>query len=278
MKTNILKAICNLTKNENNDLRDIYKGSNRENITGEALEYYIKDLFCDSFGEKDIDKKDKAYSKYFSYIGNQNNPPSFIVSGSDAVEIKKIKDIRGVVLDSPYPKSNLYSKSSMITQACRGCEEWETKDIIYSIGTVYEDELKLLWMVYGDCFIADREVYGRISNKISKGINELSDIELLNAEPSMIDPLGITRFSLIGNCTIDNPIKIFDYVVPVNQNAEFSVKAIMLEDKYLSFPKKDRLKIESVANEGFTVKSIKIKSPNNPVKLMKAKLLSLEVI
>lgn len=277
METNILKAICNLTKIKNNDLKNIYKGSNRANIVGEALEYYIKDLFCDSFGAKDINKKDKAYSKYFSYIGNQNNPPDFIISEGDALEVNKTKGTEGIVLNSPYPKSKLYTESPMITQACRDCEEWQAKDLIYSIGTVLSGKLKLLWMIYGDCFVADKDIYKGIRNKISGDMNELSDMELSDAGPSTVDPLGITRFSLRSSCTVDNPVKIFDYAVPINQNIKFSVKAILSEDKYLSFPKEDRLKIESITNKNFAINNIKIKSPDNPAKLMRAKLLSLEV-
>ncbi len=278
METNILKAIYNLKKYSNNNFEEIYRGKNRANVMGEALEYYVKDLFCDSLREKTVEEKDKAYSKYFSYIGNQNNPPDFIISKGDVVEVEKVEGIGVIALNSLYPKSKLHSESDMITQACKDCEQWKIKDIIYSIGTVSNSSLKLLWMIYGDCFVADRDVYEGIRSKISRGINKLSDIQSPYVEPSIIDPLGITGFLLNSKCTIGNPMKIFDYAVSVNQNAKFSVKTIMLEEKYLSFPKEDRLKIENIVNKNFTVKNIKIKSPNNPAKLMRAKLLNLEEI
>lgn len=277
METNILKAICNLTKIENNDLKNIYKGSNRANIVGEALEYYIKDLFCDSFGVKDINKKDKAYSKHFSYIGNQNNPPDLIISGGDALEVKKINGIGGIALNSSYPKSKLYSGSSMITQACRDCEEWKTKDIIYSIGTVSGEKLKLLWMVYGDCYAASREVYERIRNKMSEGVNELPGVEFSETNElgrvNKVDPLGITYLRIRGMWGIEHPHRVFNYVTKYDKNKKFSFFALMRTTKYDCFPKVDREAIEAIKNKSLLISDIEIKDPDNPAKFIPAKLI-----
>ena len=61
---------------------------------GDALEYYIKDLFCNSLHENDIEKKNIIYEENFSYFGNQNNPPDFIVKDGDAIEVKKLKVLK----------------------------------------------------------------------------------------------------------------------------------------------------------------------------------------
>jgi hypothetical protein len=89
--TNLLIAIKNIIENPVNDIILNYKGSNRANSSGYALEQYIKDVFCNSFFEKDIEKKDQIFSQYFSYLGNQNNPPDAVIRGADAIEIKKIE-------------------------------------------------------------------------------------------------------------------------------------------------------------------------------------------
>jgi hypothetical protein len=49
----------------------------------------------------------------------------------------------------------------MITTACRACEEWEVKDMIYATGHLpkEEEQLKSLWLIYGECFCANIEVY-----------------------------------------------------------------------------------------------------------------------
>lgn len=277
MTTNILKAICSLTKHKSNDLRNIYKGINRANIMGEALEYYVKDLFCDSLKEKDIDKKDKLYSKYFSYIGNQNNPPDFIISGGDAAEVKKIEGIGGIALNSSYPKSKLYSGSSMITQACRDCEKWETKDIIYSIGTVSGGALKLLWMVYGDCYAANSEVYERVKNKISEGVNELPGVEFSETNElgrvNKVDPLGITYLRIRGMWGIEHPNKVFNYAAKYDRNKKFSFFALMRDTKYNTLPEIDRKTVESIKDKSFLISDVEIKDPDNPARFIPAKLI-----
>ncbi len=277
MGTNILKAICNLSKYQDNDLKSIYKGSNRANIIGEALEYYVKDLFCGSLEEKNIYKKDKKHSGYFSYIGNQNNPPDLIISGGDAVEVKKIEGIGGIALNSSYPKSKLCSRSTMITQACRDCEKWETKDIIYSIGTVSGGKLKLLWMVYGDCYAANSEVYERVRDKISKGVNELPGVEFSNTNElgrvNKVDPLGITYLRIRGMWGIAHPNKVFDYVAKYDKGKKFSFFALMKSEKYNSFPKADREAIEGIRSKLFLILDVEIKDPNNPARFMPAKLI-----
>ncbi|GEM_PF-6491591 len=90
---------------------------------GEALEYYVKDLFCDCLREKSVDEKDKVYSKYFSYIGNQNNPPDLIISKGDAVEVNvpaQISIATFAELNVPvqnlivtFPKLNMYRNWSL---------------------------------------------------------------------------------------------------------------------------------------------------------------------
>lgn len=89
-----------------------YRASNRANRVGDALEFYIKDLFCNSLNENDLEKKNEIYGKYFSYIENQNNPPDIIVKQGDAIEVKKIESLRsGIALNSSYPKDKLFSDS-----------------------------------------------------------------------------------------------------------------------------------------------------------------------
>ena len=89
METNLLIAITNLVKNPITELMSHYRAANRANSMGDALELYIKDLFCNSLNENDINEKNEIYSEYFSYLGNQNNPPDMIIKQGDAIEVKK---------------------------------------------------------------------------------------------------------------------------------------------------------------------------------------------
>lgn len=279
METNLLIAITNLVKEPVINLTSHYRVVNRANSMGDALEFYVKDLFCNSLNENNLAKKNEIYSKYFSYVGNQNNPPDIMIKGGDAIEVKKIESLRsGLALNSSYPKDKLFSDSLMITTACRDCENWREKDLIYVVGVAGDDKLKVLWFVYGNCYSASKEIYERIRDKISKGVNELQDVEFSETKElgrvNRVDPLGITYLRIRGMWGIENPIKVFEYVAPFEKNAELSVNAIILKEKYLSFPEKDRKNLEKLISDKFIIKNISIKSPNNPAKLLEAKLLS----
>lgn len=279
METNLLISIINIVKDPITNLVSHYSAANRANSMGDALEFYLKDLFCNSMNENNLGKKNEIYSKYFSYIGNQNNPPDIIIKQGDAIEVKKIESFHsGIALNSSYPKDKLFSDSSMITSACRDCEDWREKDLVYAVGVSKDGKLKALWLIYGNCYAASKEIYERIKSKISKGVNELQGVEFSKTKElgrvNRVDPLGITYLRIRGMWGIENPIRVFGYVAPIDPRAELSVNAIMLKEKYLSFPEKDRVSIENLIGVGLSIKDIRIKSPNNPAKLLEAKLIS----
>lgn len=283
MTTNILKAIINLVEFKRNDLVGFYNSTIRINQMGDALEYYIKDLFCTSIGNNNKAEKDKEHSRYLSYIGNQNNPPDFIINGSDAVEVKKVESIKtSIALNSSYPKSKMHSDSPMITNACRECEKWEVKDIIYAIGSAPKPNthIKLLWFLYGDCFAAEKKTYERILKRISGGVNSINGVEFSKTKElgriNKVDPLGITYFRVRGMWGIDNPLKIFDYIIDYDKNRDFTLYSIIKKSKYMSFPSEDIRKLERLVEqeENFKIINIEIKDPNNSAKFIKAKLIS----
>ena len=279
METNLLKAIKNIVQNPNNDLVSQYRSLNRMNSMGEALEFYVKDIFSGLLSENDLTKKEQAYSQFFSYLGNQNNPPDIIIKNGDAIEVKKHLGIRpnGLALNSSYPKDFLYSDSPMITTACKECEEWSKKDLLYVVGSILDNKIKSLWFVYGNCYAASREVYEKIKNAITEGVNSLPDIESGETNElgrvNKVDPLGITDLRIRGMWAIKHPIKVFDYIPEISFDADFKVNAILLTSKYDSFPKEDRTEIEALVSDNFIIKDIQIKSPNNPAKFLDAKLI-----
>ena len=165
----------------------------------------------------------------------------------------------------------------MITSACRSCEKWEEKDLIYAVGVAKEKKIKSLWFVYGDCYAADAKIYERISNKITKGIGDIPRIELAKSKElgrvNKVDPLGITYLRIRGMWGIENPSKAFNYIYDIDHNIEFYAAALILEEKYLSFPEAHRKNIEKMVNKNFIIKDVSLKSPNNPAMLSGAKLL-----
>lgn len=278
--TNILQALKNLTDNPITDISARYQanGRNRANSMGEALEAYVKDLFCNTFDTQNETEKNRICSEKFSYIGNQNNPPDLMIANGDAIEVKKIESVGSqIALNSSYPKDKLYSDSPMITQDCRECENWREKDIIYIVGAMQQDKLKALWFVYGDCYAASKDIYERIKNKISEGVNSLPDVEFSETKElgrvNKVDPLGITYLRIRGMWGIDNPVHVFDYITNIERDSELTVNAVMLTEKYNSFPESDRQAIENITSDNFTISDVEIKSPNNPARLLNAKLI-----
>ncbi len=278
MNTNLLIVLKNIVDNPITSLVSHYSSSNRMNNMGEALELYVKDIFCNSLEVETLAEKNEIFSKYFSYIGNQNNPPDLMIKGGDAIEVKKIESLNsGIALNSSYPKNKLYSHSAMITKACRECENWTEKDLLYVVGVTKNDVLKSPWFVYGDCYAASSEIYERIRAKISSGLRELADVEFAETNElgrvNRVDPLGITYLRIRGMWHFENPNKVFDYVTETNM-ADLTVNALILKSKYDSFPVKDRKSIEAIKTDDFSIKDVSIKSPDNPAKLLNAKLIS----
>ena len=279
MNTNILVAIKNIVKSPVTNLVSFYNSHNRINNVGEALEIYIKDVFANSVNVPSLEEKNRIYSEVFSYLGNQNNPPDIMIRGGDAIEVKKIESATsGLALNSSYPKDRVYCDSPMITSACKSCEDWSVKDLIYAVGNEKDSKLKSLWFVYGDCYAAQPETYERIKNKITAGINELSDVELTETNEigrvNRVDPLGITYLRIRGMWGIDNPRKVFNYISNIVNDGEFNLNLIISESKYKSFPESDRKSLEQLNDSNFNVLDIKIKSPNNPAQLINAKLIT----
>ena len=277
---NVLTAIRTIINHPISDLVNYYQSKNRINQMGEALEGFIKDIFADTVTESDQQKKLLRYSEVFSYSGNANNPPDLILRMGDAVEVKKIESIgAGIALNSSYPKSKLYADSPLITSHCRNCEDWQEKDIIYAIGVAPGKKLKLLWLIYGDCYAADREIYERIIDTIAIGINRIPGVDFSKTRElgrvNKVDPLNITYLRIRGMWGIQNPLSVFDYVdLGYQKDASFQMIALMKKSKYLSLPIQDREQLEALINNNFQIIDIEIKSPNNPVQLIPAKVIS----
>jgi hypothetical protein len=282
MVTNLLKAIITIKKRTDFNLSKINvisKGRasavNRANNMGEALEYFTKDAFCNTFDELNAQKKKDIYCENFSYLGNQNNPPDIIIKNSDAIEVKKIDGIKAsdLALNSSYPKAKLHQDSPMITSACKNCEIWKEKDIIYAVGNIDNNNLKVLSLVYGDCYAASKEIYERIKDKISTGLKDM-DLEFSETRElgriNRVDPLGITNLRIRGMWTIQNPLKVYKELFGLNDD-EFQLFALMRKTKYDSFPKEDKLNIEK--EKGISIQDVKIQDPDNPAKQILVKLI-----
>jgi len=279
---NILQAFINIVNNYQLNITNVTDGNNRANNMGEGLETYIKDMFAGTTNETNEQIKLEKLSRIYSYQGNKNNPPDLMLRDSDAIEIKKLESkSSAIALNSSYPKAKLYADNPMITKACKECELWDTKDMLYAVGYTNQSILKSLWLIYGDCFCADKEIYERIKNTISSGITIIPDVEFTDTKElgkvKKVDPLGITDLRIRGMWHIDNPNKIFNYIYTYNDTKDFQLICLMTKEKYESLPSEDKEAIENINNDSVKIQNIRIKNPNNPIQLIDAKLLIFKV-
>lgn len=278
---NILTAFASLAINRQTSLSGTTSSHNRMNRMGEKLEEYVKDLFCNSFSLPESQKL-TIYNRYFSYLGNQKNPPDIMLRGGDAIEVKKIETQNSqLALNSSHPKDVLHSDDTRITEACRTCEEWSEKDMFYVVGHVSgsnDEILEHMWIVQGKCYAADRNIYARISDVISSGINNIPDVEFAKTNElgrvNSVDPLGITYLRIRGMWGVDNPTGVFQYLQQSNGKM---ANLLLLTEKYNSFSEQSQNQIEALARSqsGLIISDVQIKDPNNPANLLDAKLISL---
>lgn len=277
--TNIINAIINIVNNPIIELKQYAKSHNRANNMGEALEEYVKDIFAGTVGEKDLAIRNRRIQECFSYLGNQNNPPDSIIKHGDAIEVKKIESFNSsLALNSSYPKSKLYRNSRMLTDACRNCELWLEKDLIYVVGVCKNNVLSSLSFVYGEDYAASSSIYERIKSTIKNGIDLIPNVEFAETNElgrvNRVDPLGITYLRVRGMWGIENPFKAFSYVYQKDDKKSFNMMAIINEQKYKSFKEIEQLEALSFKHKELMINNIEIKSPDNPALLRKAKLIT----
>lgn len=288
--TNIIQALINMIENNNNELLEEYEkySDNRANSMGDALEYYVKDAFCNAFN-MEFSEKDKQYSKYLSYLGNSKNPPDFIVKNSFAVEVKKLEwknnSFSSIALNSSYPKDILHSNSTLLSRACKECEDelWNTKKMYYAIGSIQDKKrIKVLWLVDGECYCATKETYERIKLLIKDGVNEIDGVEFAQSKElgkvKKVDPLGVTDLRIRGMWNIEHPRRTFDYLFSNKDDitTDFNIYCLMLKEKYDVIEEELKKKLLEY-KEKVRVNDVEVKNPNNPAKYMKAKFIEINL-
>lgn len=276
---NIIDAIFEVVSNPQYMLGNYASSHNRANNMGEALEEYIKDLFAGTVGLYDLNQRNRKLSEVFSYLGNQNNPPDSMIRGGDAIEVKKIEgDDNSLALNSSYPKAKLFSDSSMINRACRDCELWNEKDMIYVVGVVKNSCLRSLAFVYGEDYCADKSVYEKIKEVLKSGVSNISGVEFAETKElgrvNRVDPLGITYLRVRGMWGMENPFKVFDYLFIRDRSKKFNFMVVINKKKLLSFENVSKLYKLKERCSNLQILDVKIKDPNNPAQLKDAILIT----
>jgi len=275
---NILQAFINIVNNYQVNITNVTSGNNRANNMGEGLETYIKEAFSNTFFESDKKIKKQKFRNCFSYEGSKTRIPDLILKDSDAIEIKKTEVLGDLQLNSSHPKAILYSKQN-ISDECKNCETtpWIKKDILYAMGHIPKKSknLKSLWFVYGTCYAANEDIYQDVVDEIKTTLKTTSSLQIDTdckelGKVKNIDSLKITYLRIRGMWVIKHPSKVFDDLYEQTDES-FSLIALIPLEKYNTFPKDDRNKIEN--NQLITITDEEISDPNNAAKILKIKLL-----
>lgn len=236
---------------------------------GASLEEFVKNLFAGNLCCEDFSLSTERLAETFSYLGNQNNPPDAILREGDGIEIKKVENIKSsLALNSSYPKRQLFASDPMISNACRSCEQWEVKDIIYVVGLVSARRLRALAMVYGDVYCASADTYLRVKKHIKEGVEQINGVEFAPTRElgrvNQVDPLGITYLRVRGMWGIENPFTLFRDLYAVDPDNDFDLLVVMGEDKYNSMDNVHLLESLTRRNPRIAIRSAKVREPDNP--------------
>ncbi len=277
--SNILTAIKAIIENSSAAIVDTSgnHSQNRMNQMGDALEDYVKNAFADCIGQ-DKDAVMQARSAVFSYLGNSKNPPDAMLKGSDAIEIKKIQavDVTQLQLNSSYPKNKLRADNPKICSACRDCETWKEKDMLYVVGQVDGEVLQNIFWVYGDLYCDSPEVYENIQNTIKDALKSLEDGDIAATNElgrvNDVDHLKITDLRVRGMWMIKNPFVHFQYLMSEIPDCSFKLVALIPEEKYNSFGNVKDFG-QFCEEHGVQILDKNIENPKNPAELIKSKLI-----
>ena len=277
---NIVNAIIHLVNHPVTHLVQDYRGRNRANNAGDALEEYVKDLFSGTFDLPENERLE-TMNRVFSYLGNNSNPPDAMLRGGDAIEVKKIEtDGAAIALNSSYPKHTILASSPMISNACKTAEQWTEKDVIYVVGVVDKttNDLKRLCMVYGLDYCASDECYSRIKKTIKSGVEAIPGIEFAESRElghiNKVDPLGITYMRIRGMWGIENPWNVFRYVYSRNPANTFDFMCIINDTKWETLENNRELTALASYCDSLRILNVRIKNPDNPAQLQGAKLIT----
>lgn len=279
---NIIDAISEVVTKSHLIKDNFTNSTNRVNSVGEALEEYVKCIFAGTVDIVDQKQRDKINAEIFSYFGNTNNPPDSMIRSGDAIEVKKIQSKDSMLaLNSSYPKAKLFADSPMISFACKNCEEWSVRDMLYCVGVVKDHYLKGLAMVYGEDYCADKETYERIKNQIKYGVESIPNIEFAETQElgrvNRVDPLGITYLRVRGMWGIENPFKVFQDHYKIDSKAVFNMMVVINKSKLDGFENIQTLYDLQSEYKYFEIHDIQIKNPNNPAQLRDAILVTYKV-
>jgi hypothetical protein len=285
----LLLGLSHLIKNSNFQL-SANTNATQQIQTGELFETYCKDWLA-LLPPGDIQNRQTAYERVFSYQGNPNNPPDVMYRGGnfgDAFEFKKSENPTAAIpLNSSYPKDRLFANNRSINNQCRECEDWNNRSLYYIVGIIpaRSQRVKNLWVVDGEVMAANHKYYESIFNGVKNSINAYVEQYGVEAVPSVelarlknFDPLKRTVMRSRSMWELESPHISFgnlsgniDPIDPVTS----VLHAIITEEKwsgYKTTSQKALLDLDGAAGLSI-IHNVEVPDPNSAMNKIKVKLI-----
>lgn len=198
-----------------------------------------------------------------SWTGSQNEPPDIIIKGGEAVEVKNIQSNHPrLQLNSSLPKQKIHSSNERVHNDAK--TGWEEKDLVYIVGSkVKGGSVGFIWVFFGDCWCASKEVYQSLDEQIGQGMKRVEENPLF-AELQETNEVG--RFNNVdkhsrshlrvrGMWTMEHPGKYFGGFIDSYKKL-YTDKTpcffVAKKEKYTSWSEEKRSDFESHPNINLT--------------------------
>lgn len=277
---------------EEKDLTELYDYTWSGNVStnGKRLEFFTRDLLCGSLDITDKSDKIDAHKKELSWLGSANNPPDLIIRDGPAIEVKKTRSKAGnLQMNSSPPHQTLHNDSDLINKGCKECESelggWSEKEMVYSVGRISSGKLDYLWLVYGDCWCGENELYEElftsIKDSIKNNVDQFPYGELKETNElgriNDVDPVSRASLRIRPMWQIEHPasdyseyVDSYKQVISDNQPLFFVVK----KKEYDTLPTEYHTKLESKDN--ITIQELTAPDPSSKDQTIRCIMVSVD--
>jgi hypothetical protein len=245
-------------------------GSAQNPLTsGEGLELYFKDRLA---LVPDGDYRDRGilYKRAFCFEGAPNHPPDIMYRGGDhgdAFEVKKSEGDGGAItLNNSAPKDRLLATDLRIARAARECgEEWAERNLYFVVGSVPSKSHRLRWLWIMDCRLSSPpgSVFEEGVDRLRRGIESIpgfhftptTELGKINDFTPGVHLRMRQTWSMVG------PWKMFGRVRGVDARGDFTLHALIREERWLQYPEFSRDRLLSLEGPDFRVSRVPVMRP-----------------
>lgn len=158
-------------------------------------------------------------------------------------------------MNSSLPKQKISSSNERVHNDAK--TGWKEKDLVYIIGSeVKGGSFGFIWIFFGDCLCASKEVYESLDKKIGAGMQKVEDespfAELQDTNEvgrfNNIDRHGRSHLRVRGMWTLEHPSKVFSEKID-SYKQKYEEKQpcffVLRKEKYTSWELSKRQKVEA---------------------------------